>query len=80
MSDPTASSASLRVMRRAGRRDYPPRGMHLVDVENLLGTAAPDPARAARLRRMYLPRVGVGALDQVVVASSHLALKKTGCW
>jgi hypothetical protein len=24
--------------------------------------------------------VGVGTWDQVVIASSHLALKKTGCW
>lgn len=80
MSDPIASRASLRAMRRAGRRDYPPRGMHLADAGNLLGTAAPDPVQAVRLRRMYLLRVGAGALDQVVIASSHLALEKTGCW
>jgi hypothetical protein len=80
MTDPSGSSALLRALRRAGRRDYPPRGLHLIDVENLLGTAAPDPAQASHLRALYLLLVGVGALDQVVIASSHLALKRTGCW
>ena len=80
MSDPADSRASRRALRRAGRRDYPPRGMHLIDVENLAGTATPDPAQACHLQARYLPLVGVGTGDHVVIASSHLALTKTGCW
>ena len=80
MSDPADGRASRRAPRRAGRRDYPPRGLHLIDVENLVGTATPDPALARYLRARYLLLVGVGTWDQVVIASSHLALKKTGCW
>src|SRR5215469_6688265 len=80
MSHPASSRASLVTQRRVGQRGYPPRGLHLIDVENLSGTTAPDPAQARHLRARYVLLVGIGALDQVVIASSHLALKKTGGW
>src|SRR5262245_48594128 len=80
MSHPASSRASLGTQRLLGRRGYPPRGLHLIDVENLAGTGAPDPAQARHLRARYLLLVGLGTLDQVVIASSHLALKKTGGW
>jgi hypothetical protein len=80
MTDPVSSRASRRALRRACRRDYPPRGLHLIDVENLAGTATPDPAQARHLLARYLLLVGVGAWDHVVIASSHLALKTAGCW
>lgn len=50
--------ASRRAARRAGRRDYPPRGLHLIDVENLAGTATPDPAQARHLQARYLLLAG----------------------
>jgi hypothetical protein len=34
MSDPAGSRASRRAARRAGPRNYPPRELHLIDVEN----------------------------------------------
>jgi hypothetical protein len=49
-------------------------------VENLTGTAAPGPAQARDLRARYTVLVPIGDLDQIVIASSHLTLKKTGCW
>ena len=80
MSDLASSRASRRTARRAGRRDYPPRGLHLIDVENLAGTATPDPAQARHLHARYVRLAGVGTGDHVVIASSHLALKTAGCW
>ena len=80
MIDPASSRAARRMARLAGRRDYPPRRLHLIDVENLAGNPTPDAAQARNLLARYLLLVGVGTWDQVVIASSHLALKKTGCW
>jgi hypothetical protein len=80
MSDSRGSRASRRTARRAGRRYYPPRSLHLIDVENLAGTATPDPVQARHLQGRYLLLVGVSTGDQVVIASSHLALKTAGCW
>ena len=58
-----------------------PRAVHLVDAENLLGTAAPRPADVAWLTRCYAGRVGFGPMDQVVIACSHLAFTTIGfCW
>jgi hypothetical protein len=80
MTDRSGGHAPLRALQRTGTYCYPSRGLHLIDVENLLGTAEPDPVQARDLRARYLLLVGVGALDQVVIASSHRALKNTGCW
>ncbi|HTX26947.1 MAG TPA: hypothetical protein VME19_08030 [Streptosporangiaceae bacterium] len=80
MTDRSGGHAPLRALQRTGTHYYPSRGLHLIDVENLLGTAVPDPVEVRCLRARYLVLAGVGGLDQVVIASSHLALKNTGDW
>jgi hypothetical protein len=80
MTDRSGGDAPLTALPRVSWHDYPPRGVHLIDVENLLGTAVPDPVQARQLRARYLRLVGVGILDHVVIASSHLALRNTGGW
>lgn len=57
------------------------RTAHLVDAENLLGTATPGPADVRWLTSAYGTRVGFGPMDQVVIACSHLAFTTIGfCW
>jgi hypothetical protein len=80
MTDRSGGHASLRALPRTGTYCDPSRVLHLIDVENLLGTAEPDPAQARDLRDRYLRLVGVGDPDLVVIASSHRALKNTGDW
>lgn len=59
----------------------PARAVHLVDAENLLGTAAPRPADVRQLVARYADVIGFGPMDQVVIACSHLAFKTIGfCW
>lgn len=59
------------------QRRYPGRTLHLIDVENLAGTGRPDPVRVSEICSWYRQWVGVGAVDQVVVACNHLALLDT---
>jgi hypothetical protein len=54
------------------------RTMHLIDIENLTGSALPSEANAARVRATYRKHVGVGPDDHVVVACSHLAFEHAG--
>ena len=55
--------------------------MHLVDAENLLGTASPGPAEVRDLAACYARRVGFGSMDQVVIGCSHRAFTTIGfCW
>jgi len=75
MSYPPSGRAARRT-----QRSCPLRTLHLLDVENLTGTAAPGAAQARDLRARYTVLVPIGDLDQIVIASSHLTLKKTGCW
>ena len=57
------------------------RAVHLVDAENLLGTATPRPADVRQLATRYADVIGFGPMDQVVIACSHLAFKTIGfCW
>jgi len=56
----------------------PARAVHLVDAENLLGTAAPRPSEVRQLAARYTEVIGFGPMDQVVVACSHLAFKTIG--
>lgn len=57
------------------------RAVHLVDAENLLGTAVPRPADVRQLAARYTDVIGFGPMDQVVIACSHLAFKTIGfCW
>ncbi len=59
----------------AGSRGrFPERGLHLIDIENLAGAAKPGFSQIRDVRGLYARRLRFGALDQVVVASSHLTL------
>jgi hypothetical protein len=60
--------------RMGGRRRFPARTLHVVDIENLAGAAAPTLGRVREVQSLYTARRGVGAVDQVVVACSHLTL------
>jgi hypothetical protein len=51
--------------------------LHLIDVENLVGTGLPCSAQVGEVHSWYGQRVGFGAVDHVVVACNHLALADT---
>ena len=53
----------------------PRRALHLVDHENLAGTADTTPLQAKVLSTAYATQVGIGAGDQVIVATSHHAAR-----
>jgi len=74
--------ADRRPRRRQQRQpSYPARTLHLIDIENLAGTARPDRHQLRALYLMYCLRVRLGAMDQVVVASSELTIRNGGyCW
>jgi hypothetical protein len=57
---------------------YPGRTIHLIDIENLAGSALPDLSQVSQLRTFYREQVGLGDLDQVVVACNHLAFEHAG--
>jgi hypothetical protein len=57
-----------------GRQRFPKRGLHLIDIENLAGAAMPSFGQIRDVQDLYSGHLTVGALDQVVVASSHLTL------
>jgi hypothetical protein len=59
------------------RRRYPVRTLHLIDVENLVGTGLPCPGQVCEVYSRYEQWVGFGPADQVVVACNHLALVDT---
>jgi hypothetical protein len=59
----------------AGARGrFPERRLHVVDIENLAGAALPSLVQVREVRELYAERLTFGALDQVVIASSHLTL------
>jgi hypothetical protein len=55
-----------------GRQRFPKRRLHLIDIENLAGAAMPSFGQIRDVQDLYSGHLTVGALDQVVVASSHL--------
>jgi hypothetical protein len=61
-----------------GKRPFPSRTMHLIDIENLSATALPSPTQVRELQRAYALRIGFGAMDQTVVACNHLAMANVG--
>lgn len=69
-----ASTNVRRLRRPPARRRFPVRTLHVVDIENLAGTAIPSPLQVAMVQRLYDARLGLAADDQVVMATSHLAL------
>lgn len=56
------------------RGRYPKRGLHLIDIENLAGAALPTFEQIQHVQGSYAGLLTFGALDQVVVASSHKTL------
>jgi hypothetical protein len=53
---------------------FPERGLHLIDIENLAGASMPSLSQVREVQGLYAGHLTLGALDQVVVASSHLTL------
>ena len=60
--------------RAGGRRRFPARRLHLVDIENLAGAARPTLSQVRQALGFYTAGLAFGAMDQVEVASSHLTL------
>jgi hypothetical protein len=56
------------------RRRFPARTLHLVDIENLAGTAVPSLPQVMDIQDRYARRMALGVDDQVIMASCHLAL------
>jgi hypothetical protein len=57
-----------------GRGRFPERGLHLIDIENLAGASMPSLSQVREVQGLYAGHLALGALDQVVLASSHLTL------
>jgi hypothetical protein len=53
---------------------FPERTLHVVDIENLVGTATPSRGQVSEIQGRYVACLGFGADDQVVMAASHRAL------
>lgn len=69
-------TAKVRRLRRpkTARRRFPERTLHVVDIENLAGTAMPTLRQVSQVQGLYIARLGFGADDQVVMAASHRGL------
>ena len=60
------------------RRQFPARRLHLVDIENLVGASLPGLGQVREVQDLYTGCLGIGAPDQVVIASSHLTRLNAG--
>jgi len=58
----------------AYRWRFPDRALHVVDIENLAGTAIPSLVQVNEVQDWYMTRLGFGSDDQAVLAASHLGL------
>ena len=67
-------SGSNRCRPASGRERFPERGLHVIDIENLAGDGKPSFDQIRAVQDSYASRLMFSALDQVVVASSHLTL------
>lgn len=56
------------------KRRVPERRLHLIDIENLAGASAPSLCQVREVHGLYTKRLPLRAMDQVVIASSHLTL------
>lgn len=74
----TGTSTTRQALTPTAAQDYRDRALHLIDIENLAGSALPSPDQVRHVRELYCQHVGVGGMDQVVVACSHLAFKIAG--
>ena len=59
------------------RWQFPERTLHVVDIENLAGAGIPTLIQVSMVQDWYLTRLGFGAADQAVLASSHLGFINT---
>ena len=57
---------------------FPERALHVVDIENLAGAPIPSLVQVNEVQDWYMTRLGFGADDQVVMASSHLGFLNVG--
>src|SRR5262249_21303868 len=77
----STATANIRPAANVGRtvrRPFPARTLHLVDIENLVGTGLPAEWEVAAIRQTYASRVGIAEMDQVVIGCNHKAL--TSAW
>jgi hypothetical protein len=75
----TPKVVNVRRLRETGSRwHFPERALHVVDIENLAGSAVPSLTRVAEVQGRYLSCLRFGVDDQVVLASNHLALLNAG--
>jgi NYN domain len=73
------AAGKVRRVRQTSFRWRPPgRALHVVDIENLAGTAIPTLAMVCEVQVRYLTLLRFGADDQVVLAASHLGLLNAG--
>jgi len=56
------------------RHRFPERTLHVIDIENLVGSAIPDTGQVRDVQDWYAQHVGFGPDDMVVVATSHYGL------
>ena len=63
-----------------GRLGLPARSLHLIDIENLLGTGDFTRSAAVAARDLYRDIVGIGPADLVTIASNHSAMLRTADW
>lgn len=70
------ATARVRRLRPSGtaRWRFPERTLHVVDIENLVGTGLPSLGQVSEIQGRYVACLGFGADDQVVMAASHLGL------
>lgn len=58
----------------SGAGHFPGRRLHLVDIENLAGDTTPSLSQVRAVYDRYSGCLPFGAMDQVVIGSSHLTL------
>ena len=63
-----------RTMARIGQS----RAVHLIDAENLCGSALLSVKRVRELRTAYMAAVPIGPLDQIILASAHISVVALG--
>jgi len=68
------TSGSKGRQRASARRRFPNRRLHLIDIENLADDPLPSLSQVRTVHGLYADCLAFGAMDQVEVASSHLAL------
>jgi hypothetical protein len=72
--DKGAARAARTGRRQLGRRRFPARTLHVIDIENLVGSAIPTTEQVRDVEGWYTQHIGFGPDDMVVIAASHLGL------